>query len=364
MHIVINNYKSIESIDLELSRVTIFLGPPAAGKSNILEAIALAGYPWRLSQQDIYVEPRNIRPTLQSILRTSPQLSDIDVIFPRFDFTRVFEIEISNDNYLIKFSIKYENNKLRVDYCNHDITDVFLECLTHIPDRWITDTLPVFESRLYSFDRYQYVKERCFLNRSMYPVKLDILLENGENLVDIVSRFSEILVRVNNFLEEYLETKVDIRYLNLERRLAVFDYYVEVSPSLLADGIWRILYYVSALYSAKRYAYKYNLKNRLLILFEEPDAHTFPYVVHLLTELINEVSEYVYIIMTTHNGVLASMIATKVPSTAVYYVYRGRDGWTHAIKINIEKLAEHVLELSDLLLMSPSEILEKFSEKY
>lgn len=41
--IVIENFKSIKELSLELGRVNIFIGENGAGKSNILEAIALAG---------------------------------------------------------------------------------------------------------------------------------------------------------------------------------------------------------------------------------------------------------------------------------------------------------------------------------
>lgn len=48
--VVICNYKSIDKLKLKLSKVTILIGPPVAGKSSILETIAPIGYPWRLTQ--------------------------------------------------------------------------------------------------------------------------------------------------------------------------------------------------------------------------------------------------------------------------------------------------------------------------
>jgi len=40
----VSNFKSIEELELELAPLTILIGPPASGKSNILDSIALAGY--------------------------------------------------------------------------------------------------------------------------------------------------------------------------------------------------------------------------------------------------------------------------------------------------------------------------------
>lgn len=39
----IENYKSIQSLKIGLGRVNVFIGENGCGKSNVLEAIALAG---------------------------------------------------------------------------------------------------------------------------------------------------------------------------------------------------------------------------------------------------------------------------------------------------------------------------------
>jgi len=44
VEVSISHYKSIEKVQMKLGRVTVLLGSPAAGKSNVLEAIALATY--------------------------------------------------------------------------------------------------------------------------------------------------------------------------------------------------------------------------------------------------------------------------------------------------------------------------------
>jgi predicted ATP-dependent endonuclease of OLD family len=44
LKLAIENFKSIEKVELELEDVTVLVGPPAAGKSNILDALAVLGY--------------------------------------------------------------------------------------------------------------------------------------------------------------------------------------------------------------------------------------------------------------------------------------------------------------------------------
>ena len=44
----IENYKTIDSLQLDIKPVTILVGPPNTGKSNILEALYIAGIPGKL----------------------------------------------------------------------------------------------------------------------------------------------------------------------------------------------------------------------------------------------------------------------------------------------------------------------------
>ena len=341
MKLIIENFKSINKLILELDRVTVLIGPPAAGKSNILEAIALVGYPWRLTQGRIYGQPQNIRPLLSRIIRAST----FDAIFPREGITRTVNIRVegvkidestllTEGGYSVDLTVKYEADQLSVSYCGKDITAVFKQCLNTTPQQWLSEALPMFEARLYSYDRYDYTITD--LSRGQFPITspsvYDILLETGENLIEIVRRYADILIEINELLGRYLKTRVDIRVLRSIDRIVIFDNYQEITPSLLSEGIWRMLYYVAALYSTKQYAYRYGLKDRLIVLLEEPDAHTFPYFAYLLTELIRDVSQYVYVVLTTHNSIFASMITSKVPQSVMYYVYRDEHGWTQAKK--------------------------------
>lgn len=59
--IVIQNFKSIKDLTLELGRVNIFIGENGAGKSNILEAIALAGAAVSNKLDNEFLASRGIR---------------------------------------------------------------------------------------------------------------------------------------------------------------------------------------------------------------------------------------------------------------------------------------------------------------
>lgn len=73
-NIDISNYKSIENISIDLGKINVFIGENGAGKSNILEAIALASAATEEKLENDFLLSRGIRVT-ESILMT-PGFSD------------------------------------------------------------------------------------------------------------------------------------------------------------------------------------------------------------------------------------------------------------------------------------------------
>jgi len=59
--IQIENYKSIQNLKMNLGRVNVFIGENGCGKSNILEAIALASAAANNKLDNEYLAPRGIR---------------------------------------------------------------------------------------------------------------------------------------------------------------------------------------------------------------------------------------------------------------------------------------------------------------
>jgi predicted ATPase len=83
----IANYKSINNLKLPLGRVNVFIGENGAGKSNILEAIALAGAANAGKLDNEFLVSRGIRVTQPELMR------------PAFaDFSNTSQIVIAVDN--------------------------------------------------------------------------------------------------------------------------------------------------------------------------------------------------------------------------------------------------------------------------
>ncbi len=96
----IENYKSIQKLKLELGRVTVLIGENGCGKSNILEAIALASAAADDKLDNEFLVSRGIRVTEPQFMRSA---------FEKENSTKDIGIELSGNNAEIKFVLQNNN---------------------------------------------------------------------------------------------------------------------------------------------------------------------------------------------------------------------------------------------------------------
>jgi predicted ATPase len=75
--IKIENFKSIESLNLELGRLNVFIGANGSGKSNILEAIAFGSAAAVDKLDNEFLAPRGIRSTEPDLMKSAFKLDSI-----------------------------------------------------------------------------------------------------------------------------------------------------------------------------------------------------------------------------------------------------------------------------------------------
>jgi len=97
----IENYKSIQKLKLELGRVTVFIGENGCGKSNILEAIALASAAADDKLDNEFLASRGIRVTEAQLMRSAFEIKnlvkDIEIDLKGNDEEK-FSCILHNDN--------------------------------------------------------------------------------------------------------------------------------------------------------------------------------------------------------------------------------------------------------------------------
>jgi predicted ATPase len=99
----IKNYKSIRALTLPLGRVNVFIGENGAGKSNILEVIALAAAAAADKLDHEFLSSRGIRVTSPEFMR--PAFPDADPLVPieiavKTGDDRNITFQLNNDNTL------------------------------------------------------------------------------------------------------------------------------------------------------------------------------------------------------------------------------------------------------------------------
>jgi AAA15 family ATPase/GTPase len=130
--ITIENYKSIQSLSIELGRVTVFIGENGCGKSNILEAIALGSAAAADKLDNEFLAPRGIRVTEPKLMRSAFDKDSSEHIKVNFK-------NIDNQNFDFSFEIKGK------DYPTYKIENSKRKNINHILEQQLTAIRIQFE---------------------------------------------------------------------------------------------------------------------------------------------------------------------------------------------------------------------------
>ncbi len=283
--ISIKNFKSIKEVEFSVKRINLFIGKPNTGKSNLLEAIGVFSLPYVTNQEikslvrlersiDLFYDNQ----TLQKI-----NVKADDFIWEAFsEGDNIVIVGHQNENKLFHISIDINCNRVGWAYMQ-----------TQTPFKFYRfKPLTVFPKKEFSF----------------------LLPPNGENLLTILLSREDIYQLANTLLEEYgleiipeeAESKIKILKRTLPKPILQ-------SFSTLSDTFQRIIFYLTAIKSNKD----------SILIFEEPEAHAFPYYTKILAENIaldNSNNQY---FVSTHNPYLLLSILEKAPknNVAIFVTY-------------------------------------------
>ncbi len=363
--IVIENFKSIHHIEIDLAPLTIFIGPPASGKSNILDALALVGYLNRLTlinkeygNNISYLEP----------LTTISRFNEHKELFRYHRLANDIQISVKNNNIDTRLKLFYTQGKFTLSIndvkVQWDLKVYAQQQLAQIANVLRNIRNRIIETRLYGFDRYGLARTlpSYTVSSGSRNTPANILSELGWNIPYIVKGHGDIVINLNRLLKDYLNEEIAIVTL-LNNTIAIFDYWVQVVGSSVSDTIYRALYYLLAISSSMNYTKLYGLENRFVLLLEEPEAHVFPYFLDLLSEYIKDALKVLNVVIVTHNPLLVSILWDKIKDVSTYYVFREKDGSTNTVEIDVEKMAKDLRATEELLFMPPVEIISNYGKK-
>jgi len=341
MEISITNFKSIGKAQMKLGRVTVLLGPPAAGKSNVLEAMALATY------FDRFVLYSDVEPLSKLV-----GVDDIRGLSVRYDAAKAVQVDADGGEWrrLLRIyfqkDLRLELNGIEVPVETSDDYTFLYNGLKYRVRRVDIDGSAVV--RLYSFDRFRQDVVSNMVGGSVAEAPHGLLREDAKNFGAVAAEQPEVFRDVNAELKEL--GQVEVGLLD-DGRVAVFDSYAVARPP---DSLLRALYYLTGLSSAAHFAKRHGLEGRTAALLEEPETH--PRLLHVLVKHIEKLSEVVHVAVTTHSPILVSMLRDRL-DVALYYVYRGCTGLTEVAELDEDAMAEELITAEDVLFMKPREVL-------
>ena len=377
----IENYKSIQNLKIGLGRVNVFIGENGCGKSNILEAIALAGAAAGNKLDNEFLAPRGIRVTEPEFMRSA---------FDKENITKEIIInlkeidEINNEEIVLDFVINHDNKPYskwkKFDLFEHknEMEDVFRKQkgeklsdfiarrtqellqehyndlrkqFENVPPEILSNELAKgFKTGLLfqisqdlqknSFDLMRFIiysPENSLLRNFIEEGQIQPLGTKGEGLLKLLRvlsdsphKIKEIKKRLEliNWFDDF-KMSVDSE---LERNIQIKDRYLDkelpyFNQRSSNEGFLFLMFYFALFVSddtPKFFAID-NIENAL-----NPKLCT-----RLIQELVELAKKYdKQVIFTTHNPAILDGLDLNDDEQRLFAIYRNMDGHTQAKRID------------------------------
>lgn len=312
----IANYKSIEALDFQARRVTVFIGGPNTGKSNILESLAL-------------MSPKGSDSRFAEVFRIG-QIGELI-----FDQDRSRTVSMTTDSGL-RWTLRYERSSGRYS-------------LTFGWDLEPKDEPSNSESVLFhgGFAGNEKSPFRHYLFRADLfgsgagPGFGFLTPPFGANLPEILATDRAVRESIASLFKAH-QLRLEVR-MNSSEILAsklVDDVLFSYPFSAVSETLRRITFLKAAL----------ETNADAVLILDEPESNTFPFYTKYLAERIalDETNQF---FLTTHNPYVLMSIIEKTPKADLaVYVTRMRDYRTEIRLLSGDELVE-ALELGmDLFL--------------
>jgi len=191
----IENYKSIQSLKINLGRVNVFIGENGCGKSNILEAIALAGAAAGNKLDNEFLAPRGIKVTEPEFMRSA---------FDKENIIKEIRINFnSSSNLPLNIGLQHDNQIYSSWYVvNERIANLFKESSNsdHISNEIKVAIENKFNKMTVDFVKSQLDKKKLDIDYNQENINQFIRFIKDKALSDLSSLVSQDSLRLKNFL--------------------------------------------------------------------------------------------------------------------------------------------------------------------
>jgi hypothetical protein len=314
----IERFKSIRQLNIDCRRINLFIGEPNVGKSNILEALGFLSWCGRLNA------------SLNEYVRI--QLAQ-DLFYDRIVDQPIL-IRAHGDE-VCAVAVSFERDGFHVRSGNEDHPRISIDYRGNHGGRTMDECKGIKAYRFRVFD--------TFAN----PEVGSLACPSGNNLVSLIQGSKALRDRVQNYFEEYgLRVYVKPHEKSIEIVKQGDGILIGYPYALVSDTLQRMVFFAAAM----------ETNQGATLVFEEPEAHTFPYFTKQMGEEIGLETANQYFI-ATHNPYLLSAILEKADKTdvAVFVTY------FKDFETKVRQLADN--QLSEMLGGDPFFMSQRFVEE-
>jgi AAA15 family ATPase/GTPase len=277
----ISNFKSVKQLKQDVKRINVFIGNPNSGKSNILEALGLISY------------------TQFGLLGS--QLTD----FVRYNRTTNLFYDDSIEQPIL---VKLDSLSLEIEFASNQFRGkVYME--PPEPQRVLANLSGNFNQL--ALNSYSYSEQDPSVKYYKFSV-LDtfnrsesafLLPPSGSNLMALLLTKSSLKTIANDiFLQYGLRLSVKPHENTIEIVKDSQGVFYTYPYKVMSDTLQRVIFHLAAILSNK---------NSILV-FEEPESHTFPFYTKHIAEIIADDTKNQYFI-ATHNPYFLEPIVERTP---------------------------------------------------
>ena len=361
-HLTIQNYKSVQDLNIELGQFNVFIGENGCGKTNILEGIAIGSAAISNKLDDEFLAARGVRVTEKELMKSAFEYNKSQEIkLSIFDLEQLgYEIQLisNNDSFffdcinrlkkgeetIFKFGtrrsiphdIHFDNKKLDEELKE---ISIFLDGISPFLNR--------FEDNNHLQNFLCFCPENYFLRRFEEEIQIKPLGIRGQGLFkhikDLYKHKPETLAKIQEKLTliswfEGFEIPTDLMFS--ERRINIKDRYL--APELQFfdqrssnEGFLYLLFYFTLFiseFTPKFFAID-NIDNAL-------NPKLCSKLIEVLSGIVKENQKQV--ILTTHNPAILDGLDLTDDTQRLFVIYRNVDGHTKAKRVMPQKTVQGV----------------------
>lgn len=344
----INNYKSIKNIKMDCRRINVLIGRPNVGKSNILEALALYTAPYADNTKKFlsdYVRYEKLNDLFYFLDRKEQVsiISNLGFAALRFHMNGINGYDfITGPDIAILDSMNQSgsgNSLMEKNIFFQSIVEGRREEAKAVKPYYAEFTADERLHTPFSNNNLGYgspIKKYHFKSLLEYKNNFPsfLLPPYGNNLFTILEGnpqlWDECAGIFNNYGLDLLLDTIEEK-LAIQRRAGRF--VTNVPYSLTADTLQRYIFHLAAI----------ETNNNSILLFEEPESHSFPpYISQLASKIIESESNQFFI--ATHSPYLLTPFIEQVPPGEISIFVARYENYETKIKALSEQEIDNIME--------------------